>query len=146
MTKEERVVEWRDIPSLPEYFASSRGSLKCKVTEKRMPHGGTRKYGGVEVWGVVHEGNSSRPTILFRGKNYRVSRLICEAFHGPAPFPRAVVMHVDDNPSNNRPENLRWATQKENLNAQKFIEYCRSRTGERHPRAIHRRRKLELVA
>lgn len=84
------------------------------------------------AWGgVVRDG---RPSLYFRGKNYRVSRLVCEAFHGPAPFHRAVVMHVDDDPINNWPMNLRWATQQENLNTPKFIAYCRSRTGDNHPR------------
>jgi hypothetical protein len=64
------------------------------------------------------------------GKTFKIARLVCEAFHGPAPFERAVVMHLDDNPGNNRPENLKWGTQKENLNAPQFIAYCRSRTGE----------------
>jgi hypothetical protein len=47
-----------------------------------------------------------------------------------APFERAVVMHMDDDPGNNRPENLKWGTQKENLNAPQFIDYCKSRTGD----------------
>lgn len=72
-----------------------------------------------------------RMIIAIKGlrKTFKVARLVCEAFHGLPPFPRAVVMHVDDNPGNNRPENLRWATQKENLNAPQFIAYCKSRTG-----------------
>ena len=67
-------------------------------------------------------------------KTFKVHRLVCEAFHGPAPFDSAVVMHLDDDPANNRPENLRWATQKENLNSDQFIEYCKSRTGKDNPR------------
>lgn len=59
--------------------------------------------------------------------------MVCEAFHGKAPFAHAVVMHIDDNPANNRPENLKWGTQKENLNAPAFIDYCKSRTGENSP-------------
>jgi len=65
--------------------------------------------------------------------NMKVHRLVCEAFHGPAPFERAVVIHIDENALNNRPENLRWGTQKENLNMPNFIEYCKSRTGENSP-------------
>lgn len=63
----------------------------------------------------------------------KVHRLVCEAFHGPAPFKRAVVLHLDENAINNKPENLRWGTQKENLNMPKFISYCKSRTGENSP-------------
>lgn len=42
-------------------------------------------------------------------------------------------MHLDDNPANNKPENLKWGTQKENMNAPAFISYCKSRTGENSP-------------
>lgn len=98
-----------------------------------MPYGGIKPYGGQPTFGVTHEGNQYRPTIHYKGKNYRVSRLVCEAFHGPAPFPRAVVMHLDDDQTNNTPGNLKWATQKENLNTPAFIDYCKSRTGENSP-------------
>lgn len=67
--------------------------------------------------------------------NLKVHRVICEAFHGPAPFDRAVVIHLDEDGLNNKPENLKWGTQKENLNMPKFIEYCKSRTGENSPSA-----------
>jgi hypothetical protein len=42
-------------------------------------------------------------------------------------------MHLDENSRNNRPENLAWGTQKENLNAPQFLEYCKNRTGENSP-------------
>ena len=45
----------------------------------------------------------------------KVHQLVCEAFHGPKPFPDAVVIHRDEDAHNNRPENLLWGTQKENL-------------------------------
>ena len=64
----------------------------------------------------------------------KVHQLVCEAFHGPRPFEKAVVIHIDENAHNNRPENLKWGTQKENLSAPGFIEYCRSRSGEDSPR------------
>jgi hypothetical protein len=67
--------------------------------------------------------------------NIKVHRAVCEAFHGPAPFERAVVIHIDEDAHNNRPENLKWGTQKENLNAPGFKDYCRNRTGDNSPRA-----------
>jgi len=54
-------------------------------------------------------------------------------FHGQKPFPKAVVMHIDDDQTNNRREKLKWGTQKENLNTPKFLSYCKSRTGENSP-------------
>lgn len=47
--------------------------------------------------------------------NLRVSRLVCASYHGPAPFEGAVVDHIDGNKHNNRPDNLEWVTQAENL-------------------------------
>ena len=43
-----------------------------------------------------------------------VHRLICEAFHGACPSGKFQVDHLDRNPSNNRPGNLRWVTPSEN--------------------------------
>lgn len=68
-------------------------------------------------------------------------QLVCEAFHGPKPFDKAVVIHLDEDGLNNRAENLKWGTQKENLNAPGFIEYCRGRVGEDSPTIKHQRKK-----
>lgn len=43
-----------------------------------------------------------------------VHRLVCEAFHGPAPDGKPYVLHWDDNPANNFPENLRWGDKRDN--------------------------------
>lgn len=56
----------------------------------------------------------------------KVHQLVCEAFHGPKPFPEAVVIHLDEDALNNRPENLKWGTQKENLNMPKFKAWLSS--------------------
>ena len=100
-----------------------------------LPNGGVRVYGGEPTYGVLRPTKSGLRRFVFMtgGKNYKVSRMICEAFHGPLPFPRAVAMHKNDNPQNNRPRNLKWATQKENLNSPAFLKYCRSRTGRNNP-------------
>ncbi|WP_413716185.1 HNH endonuclease signature motif containing protein [Sphingobium sp. B1D7B] len=58
--------------------------------------------------------------------NIKIHQAVCEAFHGPKPFPRAVVIHLDEDAHNNRPENLKWGTQKENLNMPKFKAWQRS--------------------
>jgi hypothetical protein len=65
--------------------------------------------------------------------------LVCEAFHGPPPEGKPVVIHKDEDAHNNTPENLKWGTQKENLNAPGFIEHCKSRTGENNPYVKGRR-------
>jgi hypothetical protein len=81
-----------------------------------MPHGGERSYGGQPTFGVWAK-DAGRFIIVIRGHCYKVHRLIAEAFHGPPPFDDAVAMHLDENAANNRATNVRWGTQKENLNA-----------------------------
>ena len=91
----------------------------------------TRQYGG---WPTEGQWDGTRYVYSRKGfKTQKVARLVCEAFNGPVPFEGAVCMHVDENARNNRPTNLAWGTQKENLNAPGFLEYCRNRTGENSP-------------
>jgi hypothetical protein len=48
-------------------------------------------------------------------KVYRVHRLVAEAFI-PNPDNKPFIDHIDTNPSNNVPQNLRWVTAEENAN------------------------------
>ena len=123
---------WRTVPSLPQYQASSRGRIRRVPFTGKMPHGGLRQYGGKAWFGVWSETNR-RYIFVFKGRTYKVARIVCEAFKGAAPFSMAVAMHVDENPRNNRPGNLAWGTQKQNLNAPGFLNYCCGRTGKNNP-------------
>lgn len=102
-----------------------------------------KQYGGKPVIG---QWDGNRYVYVLRGKTYKVARLVCEAFHGLAPFDKPVCMHMDENSRNNRPYNLRWGTQKQNLNAPGFVDYCRSRTGEQSPVIKGRRRAQQRAA
>jgi len=105
-----------------------------------MPKGGTRSYGGQPTWGIWSKADCRFVLVnRERGVTYKVHRLIAEAFHGPPPVDDAVAMHIDENSANNRADNIRWGTQKENLNAEGFLAYCRSRTGENSPTIKGRR-------
>lgn len=66
--------------------------------------------------------------IAYRGKNYKVASMVCEAFHGEKPSGSHVCMHLDEDSKNNRAENLSWGTQKENLNAPNFKAWARGRS------------------
>jgi hypothetical protein len=43
-----------------------------------------------------------------------VNRLVCLAFHGPAPLPDSMACHDDGRKDNNVPENIYWGTAKSN--------------------------------
>jgi hypothetical protein len=129
---------WKSVPSKEGVMASSWGRIKLPPRTAKMPNGGVREYKPKPVYGTrtkasknarhVYMGISSK----YFG-NMKVHRLVCEAFHGPAPEGMSVVIHIDEDATNNKPENLRWGTQKENLNMPKYIEYCKSRIGENNP-------------
>lgn len=55
-------------------------------------------------------------------------------------------MHLDEDGTNNRPDNLRWGDVVENMNMPKLKAYQCSRTGARSARHIGRVRKLQPVA
>lgn len=130
---------WKPVPSFDGVMASSLGRIKLPESEAKMPHGGTRKYKTEPTFGNVCRGSKNakhKYRGIFNRKlgNLKVHRLVCEAFHGPAPDGKQIVLHLDENGENNRADNLKWGTQKENLNMPGFIKYCKSRTGEKSPR------------
>ncbi len=122
---------WLVSPRLPAYEVSNWGRVRKIPYSAPMPNGGFRKYGGVPHYG--QDSGEGRMIFVYKGKTYKVHQLVCEAFNGPKPEASQVCIHLDENYKNNRPENLAWGTQKENLNAPKFLEYCKSRTGDKNP-------------
>jgi len=120
MTKE----VWR-MSSVEGVMVSSLGRYMIVPSVATMPHGGFRHYETAPREGVVPN-DDPRPIMTYRGKSYRLHKLVCEAFNGAKPFDDAVVMHIDGDSTNNAASNLKWGTQKENMNHEKFLEYRRS--------------------
>lgn len=121
---------WKPVPSLPGVMASDEGRLLLPPRYAPLPNGGYRLYAPVPVEGVVTR-SATDAAHVYRGMyaryfgNIKVHRAVCEAFHGPPPFDGAVVIHRDEDGLNNRPENLKWGTQKENMNMPKIKAYQR---------------------
>lgn len=140
---------WKPVPSEPGMLASSYGRVLQGPSYAPLPNGGYRAYTPVPRLGQVAKAQKSAKHEYYiimvkrsdgnRQAPRKVHQLVCEAFHGPKPFDGAVVIHLDENAINNRPENLKWGTQKENMNADGFIAYCQSRTGEENPHVKGRR-------
>ena len=135
---------WKPVPSEPGVLASSWGRILLPPRYAPLPNGGFRAYMPDPRYGQISKAKKDaaheyrlimvrRDEAAARQAPRKVHQLVCEAFHGPKPFPEAVVLHLDEDAHNNRPENLRWGTQKENLNMPKFREYLRNRTGDNNP-------------
>lgn len=92
--------EWRWVTAHPDYMVSSQGDVRHRRVNAPFLLGDTDSKGYRRV-GIA-------------GKHYRVARLVCEAFHGDAPFDGAQVAHLDGNKANNSAENLGWVSQAEN--------------------------------
>lgn len=134
---------WKPVPSLPGVMASDEGRILLPPRHVPLPNGGIRLCLPKPTLGTIQRASKGAKHV-YRGYwtrdlgNIKVHQAVCEAFHGPKPFDSAVVIHKDEDGLNNRPSNLRWGTQKENLNSPKFLEYCRSRTGENSTHAKSR--------
>jgi hypothetical protein len=125
---------WRSSLSAPGMLVSSKGRIMIEPFETVMNYGQKRVYRSKPWYGAWAKGSGGgRYTTRFRGKTYKVARLVCEAFNGPQPPDKRVCMHLNENSRNNLSSNLAWGTQKQNLNAPGFIEYCEGRTGENNP-------------
>lgn len=122
---------WKPVPSLPGVMASDEGRILLPPRHAALPNGGVRLYLTKPNTGVITR-SAKATRHCYRNYwtrefgNIKVHQAVCEAFHGPKPFPEAVVIHKDEDGLNNRPANLKWGTQKENLNAPGFLAYCSS--------------------
>jgi hypothetical protein len=112
------VEEWRDIPGMPGYRASSTG----RIGRMFMRRGIRGKPGKMfEKWFAapkpMYLGANNRNhywSVQIQGRHYYVHRLVCAAFHGPSPSSVHQAAHLNGNKADNRPENVTWATGVEN--------------------------------
>lgn len=94
-----------------------RGRRSRPLLMKMRKHTSKHPYFNVMLW------LDGKPRTIL------VHRLVCAAFHGPAPSPLHEVAHGDQCGTNNREPNLRWATHKENCGERLSPNHV---CGERH--------------
>lgn len=106
---------WRDIPSCPSYQASSFGRIRSldRMVSRRD---GRQRFSRGRVLKMSDTNRNGR--IYWQVKvtplgPVKVQRLVIEAFQGPRPA-GMVVCHKDDDPKNNRAENLYYGTRSDN--------------------------------
>lgn len=111
--------QWAQIP-YSAYEASTRGRIRSLVTGHiQAPQVGADGYYFVGV------------RFLDKKHSVKVHKLVCLAFHGKKPGGAQCIRHLDGDRMNNRPENLRWGTSKEN--AADTILHGRQVAGFDHP-------------
>ena len=92
--------EWRCVPGLEDsLYVSDKGYVWQKVRHGRWVPPRLCK---ADIYGYVKFKHS--------GKHYKVHRLVALAFLGPAPSRSFTVDHINGNKSDNRVQNLRWAS------------------------------------
>ena len=112
-------MKWKTVPSNPRYEVSNLGDVRLR--------GGailSRYLDGFGYCRVNLRDDSGNAGVFF------VHRLVCEAFHGPSPSPAHQVAHANGATADNRPENLRWATARENAADRKI--HGKTAIGEKH--------------
>lgn len=93
---------WAEIDFAPNYAVSNLGNVRNASGALLKPTVG--KYGHQHVVLYTPYGRKCKT----------VHRLVCAAFNGPPPGAGYHAAHKDGKPWNNFPENLYWATPKEN--------------------------------
>lgn len=131
---------WKSVPSLPGVQASSLGRLLFPPRNAFMPNGGIRTYVPEPTYGYRRKSHKKAKHVYMavyykHFGNIKVHQAVCEAFHGPRPEKDSVVIHLDEDGTNNKPENLKWGSQKENLNMTKIKEYHRTSASKKFGRA-----------
>lgn len=100
---------WRPIPSAQGYMASDAGRILSPLGRILSQH--DHRSGPSTVYkrvSLLQPGDRTKHKRL-------VHRLVCEAFHGPAPSLEHHAAHWNDISHDNTPDNLRWATPSENI-------------------------------
>jgi hypothetical protein len=113
-------IEYRAIEGEPGYRVGNDGSVWSCLQRVYLVGNGRRgvSYQPCGDWVLLLQ-NQNRDDgyleVQIRGKHRLVHRLVLEAFVGPCPDGMECC-HDDGNPSNNRLDNLRWDTKRNNQN------------------------------
>lgn len=113
---------WQPCPEFPKYEVSDQGRVRTLAREApcisrsgkhfirqypaKILKGSPHKQLGYPFVGLYRDGHSGPKTMF-------IHYLVCTAFHGPKPSPELTIAHGDGTRTNNREDNLRWATQSE---------------------------------
>lgn len=122
--------EWKDIKGYEGLYQASKHG-RVKSLDRVDSRGHKRKEKIITL--CVDKDGYMNVNLSKNGKmkSFRVHRLVLSAFVGVCPE-RMQGCHNDGNPANNRLENLRWGTHKENISDKKL--HGTEQYGEKHGR------------
>lgn len=94
------MITWKPIPGFEEFEASTEGHIR-DATQKKLIREYTQNSGYLMVY-------------LQRRGNYLVHRLVCATYHEQTDLAKQV-NHINGVVTDNRPENLEWVTERDNV-------------------------------
>jgi hypothetical protein len=108
---------WREIPGWEGFYeVSYRGEVRSMT--RRIPNNrGFDVVRNAQLRRQQTDKQGYKIVPLSRAGNHqlrKVHQLVLEAFVGPRPFPEAQTLHINGDSGDNRLENLKWGTAKEN--------------------------------
>ncbi len=110
----------REITEYPGYYVTDDGRVLSTKTGTLKMKAQRRTHAGHRAVTLYHPQGGT--------KTIKVHHLVADCFLPPRQQGQEM-RHLDGNPTNNRPENLRWGTSKEN--AQDRARHGTDRSGER---------------
>lgn len=130
------IATWAKLPALPGYEVSTAGEVRS------VPRTGKGRWGTLDRPGVVLKAQVCRSTgyakVRICGRSWAVHRLVAQAFL--LPCTGECVNHKNGDKTDNRAENLEWATYSQN-NTHAYRELGRpnpmtGKVGSRHHRSM----------
>jgi len=106
MKNEMTKIEFKPISEVVGWFAVSSGKIWSDKSNRLLKGRVLKESGYVQV-GTEIDG---------KVRQFREHRLICKAFHGEPKGDANTVNHINNNRSDNRPENLEWLSIQDNIN------------------------------
>jgi hypothetical protein len=110
------MAEWRTVTDWDGFEVSNEGHVRSLDRWSVRSDGVRRRLKGRMLRPFRNRNGHLYVTLETNGRRWRVGvhQLVCREWHGPPPDD-ALACHVDGEPSNNRPANLRWGTQRDNM-------------------------------
>ena len=136
--------KWKAVPDYEGWYEVSDCG-RVRSLERITRHGHTRKQHLLKA--TLNSAGYLRVDLSRDNtqRNVMVHQLVLEAFVGPGDGRRKQARHLNGDPKDNRLENLRWGTAKENAADRTRHGRAYMNGGENHPRAILTEEDVRII-